>query len=155
MIPTLHLSHPTPLTCQLYSNQNDLTHDHIHSPPYTILPPDTPSSHLSPLTSEVVRAPQMTLQQYLSTIPCLPLPSGNLQPPFPFIPWCYLPINSFVFLSLLLSLSPAELSLPCLRILRCGHTIWVSISLPWLGDHHALIRHTLPPPNQTHSHTST
>ena len=24
-------------------------------------------------------APQMTLQQYLSTLPCLPLPSGNLQ----------------------------------------------------------------------------
>ena len=31
------------------------------------------SSHLSPLTSVVVGAPQITLQQYLSTIPCLPL----------------------------------------------------------------------------------
>ena len=95
------------------------------------------SHHLSPLTSEVVGAPQMTLQQYLSTLPCLPLHSGNLQTPFPSIPWCYLPISSSVFLSfLLLSLSPAELSSPCPRILRCGHTIWVSVSLPWLGDHH-------------------
>ena len=82
------------------------------------------SSHLSPLTSEVVGAPQMMLQQYLSTLPCLPLPLGNLQTPFLSIPWCYLPISS-VFLSfLLLSLSPAELSSPCRRILRCGHTIW-------------------------------
>ena len=29
-------------------------------------------SSLSPLTSEVVGAPQMTVQQYLSTLPCLP-----------------------------------------------------------------------------------
>ena len=93
------------------------------------------SSHLSPLTLEVVGAQQMTLQQYLSTLPCLLLPSGNLQTPFPSIPWCYLPISSSVFLSfLLLSLSPAELSSPCQRILRCGHTIWVSVSLPWLGS---------------------
>ena len=69
------------------------------------------SSHLSPLTLEVVRAPQMTLQQYLSILPCLPLPSENLQTPFLSIPWCYLPIPSSFFLSfLLLSLSPAELS---------------------------------------------
>ena len=101
------------------------------------------SSHLSPLTLEVVGAPQMTLQQYLSILPCLPLPSGNLQTPFPSIPWCHLPISSSVFLSfLLLSLSLAELSSPCQRILRCGHTIWVSVSLPWLGDHHALQLHS-------------
>ena len=81
----------------------------------------------------------MTLQQYLSTIPCLSQPSGNLQTPFLSIPWCYLLISSSVFLSLLpLSLSPAELSSPCQRILRCGNTIWVSVSLPWLGDHYAL-----------------
>ena len=81
------------------------------------------SSHLSPLTLEVIGAPQMTLQQYLSILPCLPLPSGNLQTPFPSIPWYYLPISSSVFLSfLLLSLSLAELSSPCQRILRCGHT---------------------------------
>ena len=97
------------------------------------------SSHLSPLTLEVVGAPQMTLQKYLSILPCLPLPSGNLQTPFPSISWCYLPISSSVFLSfLLLSLPLAELSSPCQKILRCGHTIWVSVSLPWLGDHHAL-----------------
>ena len=101
------------------------------------------SSHLSPLTLEVVGAPPMALQQYISILPCLPLPSGNLQTRFPSIPWCYLPISSSVFLSfLLLSLSPAELSSPCQRILRCGHTIWVAVSLPWLIDHFALIFHT-------------
>ena len=108
------------------------------------------SPHLSPLTLKVVVAPQMTLQQYL---PCLPLPSGNLQTPCPSIPLCYLPISS-VFLSfLLLSLFPAELSLPCQRILRCSHTIWVSVSLPWLGDHHALqllSRFCCEPPGSSH-----
>ena len=99
-------------------------------------------SHLSPLTSDVVGAPQMTLQQYLSTIPCLPHPSANLKTPFLSIPWCYLPIFSPAFLSFLfLSLSPAELPSPCHRILRCDHTIWVSVSLPWLGDNHALQLH--------------
>ena len=48
-------------------------------------------------------------------------------------------VSSSVFLSFLLfSLPPAELSLPCWSILRCGHTIRISVSLPWLGDHHAL-----------------
>ena len=100
------------------------------------------------------RAPQMTLQQYLSTLPCLPLPSANLQTPFQSIPWCYLPISSSVFLSfLLLSLSPAELSSPCPTIVRCGHTVWVSVSLPWLGDHHALPLHSgfcCQPPRSSH-----
>ena len=100
------------------------------------------SSNLSPLIVEVVGAIQMTLQQYLSILPCLPLPSVNLKTPFPSIPWCYLPMSSSVFLSfLLLSLSLAELSSPYQRILRCGHT-WVSVSLPWLGDHHALQLHS-------------
>ena len=73
-----------------------------------------------------------------------PLPSGNLQTPFQSIPWCYHPISSSVFLSfLLLSLSPAELSSPWQRILRCSHTIWVSVSLPWLGDHPELQLHVL------------
>ena len=112
------------------------------------------TSHLSPLTSEVVGAPQMTLQQYLSTLPCLSLPSGSLQTQFLSISWCYLPISSSVFLSfVLLSLSPAELSSPCQRILRCGHTIWVSVSLPCLGDHHALQFHSgfcCEPPRSSH-----
>ena len=77
-----------------------------------------------------------------SILPCIPLPSGNLQTPLPSISWCYLPISSSVFLSLLLSLSPAEFSLPCQRILRCGHTIWVSVSLLRL-DHHALQLHSV------------
>ena len=55
----------------------------------------------------------------------------------------HLPISSSVFLSfLLLSMSPAELSSPWQRILRCGNTIWVSVSLSWLGDHHALQLHS-------------
>ena len=101
-------------------------------------------SHLSPLTSEVFGAPQMMLQQYLSTLPCLLLPSGNLHTPFPSIPWCYLP-SPFFCLPLLL----APFTVPCRivfampkGILRFGHTIWVSISLPWLGDHHALQLHS-------------
>ena len=62
------------------------------------------SSHLSPLTSEVFEAPQMTLQQYLSILPCLPLPSGNLQTPF---------LNG-VFPSLLcLPLLLAPFTVPC------------------------------------------
>ena len=68
--------------------------------------------------------------------------TGNLQTPFPTIPWCYLPISSSVFLSFLLSLSPAEVHSPYPRILRCGHTIWASVSLPWLGDHYALQLHS-------------
>ena len=95
-------------------------------------------------------APQMALQQYLFTLLCLPLPSGNIQTTFPYIPWRYLPISSSVFLSfLLLSLSPAELSSPCQRILRCGHTVWVSVS-----HHHALQLHSgfcCEPPHASHS----
>ena len=112
------------------------------------------SSQSLNLTLEVVGAPQMTLQQYFSILPCLLLPSGNFQTPFLSILWCYLPISSSVFLSfLLLSLSLAEMSSPCQRILRCGHTIWVSVSLPWLGDHHALQLHSgfcCEPPGSSH-----
>ena len=94
----------------------------------------------------------------VTTIPFHPSLSSaalrNLQTPFPSIPWCYLPISSSVFLSfLLLSLSLAELSSPCQRILRCGHTIWVSVSLPWLGDQHALQLHSgfcCEPPRSSH-----
>ena len=55
------------------------------------------SSHLSPLTSEVVGAPQMTVEQYLSTLPCLLLPTGNLQTSF----------LDAILSSLLLSSSPS------------------------------------------------
>ena len=97
----------------------------------------------------------MMWQKYLSILPCLPLPSGNLQTPFPSIPWCYmyLPISYSVFSFLLLTLSPAELSSPCQRILRCGSTIWVSVSSPWLGDYHALQLHSrfcCEPPRSSH-----
>ena len=66
-----------------------------------------------------------------SILPCLPLPSGNLQTPFPSIPWCCLPISSAVFLSfLLLSLSLAELSSPCQRLLRQYLSILPYLPLP-------------------------
>ena len=62
----------------------------------------------------------------VATTVCLPLTSGNLQTPFMSTPGFYLPLCSSVFFSfLLLSLSTAETSSPCQRILRCGHTIWV------------------------------
>ena len=32
-----------------------------------------------------------------------------------------------------LLLVPFTVPSPCQKILRCGHTIWVSVSLPWLG----------------------
>ena len=60
-----------------------------------------------------------------ATIPFhLSLSSAALRESPNSIPWCYLHISSSVFLSfLILSLSPAELSSPYQRILRCGHTI--------------------------------
>ena len=66
------------------------------------------SSHLSPLTLEVVGAQQMTLQQYLSILPCLPLPSGNLQTP---IPVHSLMLSSHLFFCLPLLLAP--FTVPC------------------------------------------
>ena len=62
--------------------------------------------HLSPLTLEVVGAPQMTLQQYLSILPYLPLPSGNHQTPFPSIHWW----SSHLFFCLPLLLAPFTVS---------------------------------------------
>ena len=63
-------------------------------------------------------------------------------------------LSSHVFLSfLLISLSPTELSSPFQRILRHGHTICVSVSLPWLGDHHAPQLHSgfcCEPPRSSH-----
>ena len=50
------------------------------------------------------------------------------------------------------TLSPEELSLSCQRILRRGHIIWVSVSLPWL-DHHELQLHSgfcCEPPRSSH-----
>ena len=111
------------------------------------------SFRLSPLTSAVVGAQQMTLKQYLSTFSCLPLPSGNLQSPVQSSSWYYLPISSIVLSFLLFSLSSAELSSPCQRILRCGHTIWVFASLTWLRGGQALLLHSsfcCEPPRLSH-----
>ena len=64
---------------------------------------DLISSHLSlsPLTLTVVEAPYMVLQQYLSTFPCLLLPSGRVSKcdSYSFI--------DIVFPPLLLPLSPS------------------------------------------------
>ena len=58
------------------------------------------SSHLSPLTSEVVGAPQMRLQQYLSTFPVFHCPQEISKPHSrPFL--------DVIFPSLLLSSSPS------------------------------------------------
>ena len=95
--------------------------------------------HLSLLTSVVVGAPQMTLQQYIST---LVLSSAALRESLNTMSAHSLMLSSHLFFCLPLlhlSLSPAELSSPCRKI--CGHTIWVSVSYPWLGDHHVLQLH--------------
>ena len=65
-------------------------------------------SSLSPLTSEVMGTSQITLQQYLSTLPCLPLPSGNLQKS---IPVHSLMLSSHLFFCLPLLLAP--FTVPC------------------------------------------
>ena len=69
------------------------------------------STHLStsPLTSEVVGAPQMTLQQYVSIRPCPPLPSGNLQTPSLSIMSLMLSSHLFFCRPLLL----AHFTVPC------------------------------------------
>ena len=89
------------------------------------------TSYLSPLTFTVIRAAQMTLQQYLSLFPCLLLPSGNLQTPFPPIPWCS---NRYFCLPLL-----APFTAPLQNCLRHAR---VSGSSTWLGGHNALQLHS-------------
>ena len=68
---------------------------------------DPISSHLCPLSSEVVGAPQMTLQQYFHTRSCLPLPSGNIQTPIPVHSWM---LSSHLFFCLPLHLAPFTVS---------------------------------------------
>ena len=51
---------------------------------------------INSLTARVVGAPQMILQPVLSIFPCSPLPSGTCRTPGLSIPWCCLPISSFV-----------------------------------------------------------
>ena len=53
------------------------------------------SSNLSPLTLSIVRAPQITLQQYLSTFPYLSS-AALRESPFLSILWCYLPSSSMM-----------------------------------------------------------
>ena len=60
------------------------------------------SSHLSPLTLTLVKAPQMTLQQYLPTFPCLPLPQRTPNP----ISLHYLMLSSHLVVCLSLLLFP-------------------------------------------------
>ena len=90
------------------------------------------TSHLSPLTLTVVGAPRMTMQQVSPGESLNPIPAHSMM----------LSCHLFFCLPLLLflSLSFDELSSPCQRMLRCGHTIWVSISSPWntWWDHYIL-----------------
>ena len=51
-----------------------------------------------PLTTRVVRAPQMISQPVSSIFPCSPLPSGTWRTPGLSIPWCCLPTSSSVCL---------------------------------------------------------
>ena len=107
-------------------------------------------SHLSPLTSEVVGAPQMTLQQYLSTLPCLPLPSNPN-------PVHSLMLSSHLFFCLPLLLAP--FTVPCRIVFAMPEDLemWpyhLSFHFsPWLGDHHALQLHSefcCEPPRSSH-----
>ena len=53
---------------------------------------------INPLTARVAGAPQMILQPVFSIFPCSPLPSRTCRTPGLSIPWCSLPISSFVCL---------------------------------------------------------
>ena len=53
-----------------------------------------------PLTTRVVRAPQILSQPVFSIFPCSPLSSGICRTPGLSIPWCCLPISSSVCLTL-------------------------------------------------------
>ena len=78
----------------------------------------------------------------VATIPFyLSLSSATLRESPNSIPVHYLMLSSHLFCLPLLapvSQSLAELSSPCQSILRYGHTVWVSVSSPWFGGHHAL-----------------
>ena len=113
---------------------------------------DGPSSHLSPLTVGHHR------WRCNNTFPSFPVFAALRESPNP-IPVHSLMLSSHLFFCLPLLLAPslslAELSSPCQRILRCGHTIWVPVSLLclWLGDHHALQLHSgfcSEPPRSSH-----
>ena len=93
------------------------------------------SHHLIyPLTTRVVRAPQMISQPVSSIFPCSPLPSGTWRNTGLSIPWCCLPTSS----SVCLVFFPLSL---CLAIWfwldpmngRHDHTTAVCVSLQWPG----------------------
>ena len=87
-----------------------------------------------PLTTRVVRAPQMTSQPVSSILPCSPLLSGIWRTPGLSIPWCCLPTTSSIFLVFFpLSLCLARLFWPDLMNGRHDHATAVCISLRWSG----------------------
>ena len=85
-------------------------------------------SHLNPLTSAVVGAPQMTLLQYNSTFLCLSLSQGISK-------LHYCPFLDVIFPSLLLSLSPScsfhcpLQNVPRMPFVNCRQFIYLVISL--------------------------
>ena len=93
------------------------------------------SSHLSTLTSAVIGAPQMTLQQYLSTLPCSLLKGISKPHSHPFL--------DVIFPSLLLSSSPScSFHCPLQNCLRHAQGSEFPFFLPRLGDHHTLQLHS-------------
>ena len=99
------------------------------------------------LTSHLISSQLLNLEgrrgttDDFATMPFHPsLSSAALSESLNPIPIHSLMLSSHPFFCLPLLLAPftfpSELSSPCPRILRCGHTI--SVSLPWLGDHHEL-----------------
>ena len=78
----------------------------------------------------------------IATIPFHPSlsPAALRESPNP-IPVYSLMLSSHLFFCLPLLLAPFTVT--CRIVLRCGHTIWVSFSLPWLGDYHAFQLHSV------------
>ena len=89
---------------------------------------------INPLTVRVVGAPQMILQPVFSIFPCSPLTSGTCWTPGLFIPWCYLPTSSAVYLVFFpLPLCLARWFWPDLMNGKHDHTTTVCASLRWSG----------------------
>ena len=90
---------------------------------------------INPLTARVAGAPQMILQPVFSIFPCSPLPSRNCRTPGLSIPWCSLPISSFVRLVFFpLSLCLARWFWPDLMKGKHDNTTAVCVSLRSAGD---------------------
>ena len=98
---------------------------------------------MTTLDTSVHSRKRQVLMIQVATMPFHPsLSSAALRESPNPIPVHSLMLSSHLFFCLPLLLDPfavpCRIVSPCTRILRCGHTIFLSVSLPWLGDHHAL-----------------